>query len=564
MFLVFLGSLVKIIFDDNRRLPNIHGKKEYIAFRGSIYSNDSKLLSTSVKYYQASINGSWVYDDKKKLFAKLFSLYSDTDENIILKKLNLNSYTSLSKKLTSKQVQNIKMLSKKFYKMNVFKKLYIKNKYIYHTIETRQYSEKRIYPYGDVLSPILGYVVNTEVNGFIRIKGSKGIENFYDYYLDLFNNAQISGVRDIGFNIVLDGNSKMVLFRNGYDLFLNIPLSFQKKLEDILLIYKKKLGASEVIASVMKSDNGKMLGLATSNRYNPSSIRVKDYPNLNPSITEFSFEPGSVIKPLFLAKAIDEHIVKIGEKIPGHNGRFKLGRKIITDEHKNKEYSLEDIIVKSSNIAMSEISLRVDPYQALSFLNTLGFMDKSGIDLNYESISNNISLNRLKIDINKATIFYGYGIRTTFMKFMKLYSMFSNEGVVSTPKIVDYMRNQKSKIFKIKQENKRMISKESALFIKEALINTVQKGTAVAIKTPGLSIGAKTGTAHIYKNGKYVNEYISSVFGFVSDGINTYTIGVTTFNPKKHYFASQTSAKIFKSIIDTMVSSKYIIPSKTY
>ena len=97
--------------------------------------------------------------------------------------------------------------------------------------------------------------------------------------------------------------------------------------------------------------------------------------------------------------------------------------------------------------------------------------------------------------------------------------------------------------------------------MKKILVKTVNEGTGVGTKTPGLEIGGKTGTAHIAEKGRYVNQYNSSFIGFVNDAESRYTIAVTVVRPKTHHFASLTAVATFKSIIDMMIEEAYLKPA---
>jgi cell division protein FtsI (penicillin-binding protein 3) len=103
-----------------------------------------------------------------------------------------------------------------------------------------------------------------------------------------------------------------------------------------------------------------------------------------------------------------------------------------------------------------------------------------------------------------------------------------------------------------------VIAPATAERMKSILIKTVNEGTGVLAKTPGLEVGGKTGTAHIAKHGGYVNSYHTSFIGFANDSKHNYTIGITVINPKTVYFASITAVPVFKAIVDVMVEEKYL------
>ena len=103
--------------------------------------------------------------------------------------------------------------------------------------------------------------------------------------------------------------------------------------------------------------------------------------------------------------------------------------------------------------------------------------------------------------------------------------------------------------------------------MKRLLVRTVEEGTGKSAKMYGLEIGGKTGTAQIARGGKYLKEYISSFIGFVNDEHgNSYTIGVTVFNPIStgvnwyYHYAASSAVPVFKEIIQNLVKLNYLVP----
>jgi cell division protein FtsI (penicillin-binding protein 3) len=161
---------------------------------------------------------------------------------------------------------------------------------------------------------------------------------------------------------------------------------------------------------------------------------------------------------------------------------------------------------------------------------------------------------QLQKEIYRGTVAYGYSLKATFMQLLVAYNAFNNNGNMVTPSIVSHIVANGKK-FQIKEKkSKSIISSKTASQMKKILIKTVEFGTGVNAQIDGVEIGGKTGTAHIAKDGKYINKYVASFFGFANDiKKKKYTIGVTVFEPTKQHFASLTSVKVFKDIVDEMV-----------
>jgi cell division protein FtsI (penicillin-binding protein 3) len=393
---------------------------------------------------------------------------------------------------------------------------------------------------------------------------SKGWKNTTEVLRPL-QNGRVHGERDIGNTIILNGKSSVRPAIAGMDLHLNIPVGLQKGLEALLDEAKKRHDAKEIIVIVMEAGSGKILALATSNRFDPSHIRRCDYPSLDVHAIEYTYEPGSVMKPITFALLLQNHKVNPLEIVRTYNGRFKLGRKVITDEHKEAWMSAENVIVYSSNIGMAQLAQRLDGVDFVEGLKAFGFTQKTGIDLPYEHTGVMPHITQMESEIYKATVGYGYGIRATLMQLVRAYNVFNNKGILVEPKIVEKMVDPLGKVYPPSyQENPRQIlPPATARQMLGILQKVVAKGTGTKAQIEGLTIGGKTGTAHIAsRKGGYARRYNSSFIGFANDKSHRYTIGVLVREAKKpyHYFAAMSAVPVFRDVVQLMVEKGYLVP----
>jgi cell division protein FtsI (penicillin-binding protein 3) len=248
--------------------------------------------------------------------------------------------------------------------------------------------------------------------------------------------------------------------------------------------------------------------------------------------------------------------------VNGHNGRYTIGKKTITDEHKFDWLSAEDIIVHSSNVGIAQIAQKLTGSEFNQGLLDFGFSKASTPDLVYEKVGSVPSTMQLNNEIYKATCSYGYGMRANLMQLIRAYSAFNNNGRIVTPKIINcFIDNHRKEITIPNEEQIQVIKSTTADRMKSILIKTVNEGTGVKAKTAGLEIGGKTGTAHIVEEGKYVNEYNTAFIGFANDKESKYSIGVIVVKPKKSQFAAQTAVPVFKKTIDILVEDGYLKPT---
>ncbi len=562
-FIIFLGVMLLLVVKP-RNLPSLYSKDSSKAMRGNIISADGFTIASTTKLYKAVVNTKYIDPLKKELFIELFSIYSGMKSSDVKKKLSKrNGIVVLSYNIDEKHAQYLKKLSYELRRYKVFLSLtnpISKIKSI-HGLSILESGESREYPYEKLLTPIIGYTHKIEEDGYTKIRGVKGLERRFEDELSSRVDALSQGKRDVNGYIILNKQSFTKQQIDGLDIKLNIPAALQVKVEQMLDTMKIELKAKEIIIVIMDSKNGKVLSAASSNRYLPKKIRKKDYPSLNSSIIEYSFEPGSVIKTITFALLLDKKLINPYDLVNGHNGRFKIGRKVITDEHEFDWISAENVIVHSSNIGIAQLAQKLNGSEFNEGLKSFGLSSKSTPDLIYEkkgSIPNSTKLNN---EIYKATSSYGYGMHSNLMQLIRAYSVFNNHGKMTTPQIVDSFIDENKNEIKIKNDEPiQVISPTTAQRVKKILIKTVNKGTGVKAISEGLIVGGKTGTAHKVKKGRYINKYNTVFLGFVNDATHNYTMGVVVNEPKKSQFAAQTAVPVFKKAIDILVDNGYLEP----
>ena len=563
-FLLFL--IVMLLTTLNPRdLPSLYTKESSKAVRGSIISADGFHIASTVKLYKAVVNTHYIDPKKRELFTELFSIYSGIDAKEIKEKISKQKgVVVLSYNIEQKEAQYLKQLAYELRRLNVFveRKNPITGRTSLHGLSIIESGESREYPYGKLLTPIIGYPHKVEDDGYTYVKGVKGIEKKFENELQAKQDELSQGPRDVNGYIILNKDSFTKPEIKGLDVKLTIPIALQLRVEKMLDKMKIELEAREIMAVVMDTRSGKVITMASSNRYMPKAIQKSDYPSLNSSMIEYSFEPGSVIKTITFAILLDKGLVNPYDLVNGHNGRYKIGRKIITDEHKFDWLSAENTIVHSSNIGIAQLAQKLSGVDFNQGLLDFGFSSKSTPDLIYERAGSIPHIMQLENEIYKATCSYGYGMRANLMQLIRAYSVFNNSGRMVTPRVVDSFIDHYNREIDIpQQEQPQVIKTSTAHRVKKILIKTVDEGTGVKAKTEGLEVGGKTGTAHIVEDRRYVNEYNTAFVGFANDEKSRYTIGTIVIRPKKSQFAAQTAVPVFKNIVDTLVEEGYLKPN---
>jgi len=547
-----------------RHIPSLYAKESSRASRGNIISADGFHLATTKKLYKAIVDTRYIDPDKKELFIQLFHIYSGVRVKEIRKRLKeRRGVVVLSYNVLPIEAQYLKKLSRELRRFKVF--LELKNpKTGYrsiHGLSVIESGESRLYPYGKLMTPIIGYPHKLEEDGYTHILGVKGLEKRYDLELSARQDGSSRGYRDVNSYIILNKESFTKAKIDGLDIKLTIPIAIQIRIENMLDSMKKELGAKQIMCVIMNSKTGDVIAMASSNRFYPKHIHRSDYPSLRSAMIEYSYEPGSVIKPLTFALLLDKHRINPYDMVNGHNGRFKMGRKVITDEHKFDWLSAEDVIVHSSNIGIAQLAQKLSGYELYQGLLSFGLSQASTSDLIYEKKGSIPPPKKLDNIIYKATASYGYSIRANLMQLLRAYSAFNNNGKMVYPRLVasliDEFGREKPIPYK---EQVSVISSATAAQMQRILIKTVNEGTGTKAISPGLAVGGKTGTAYLVEKGKYVRKYNTSFIGFANDAKHKYSIGVVVIQPGKRHFASQTAVPTFKKAVDILIEEKYLKP----
>lgn len=578
-FAIFLFSTLRTIFSD-RDLPSHTSTINDRSIRGEIISKDNYTISKSQKIYQVGIRAESINPDNKELFISLFSLYSDIPKKEIKNKFRdkhgfeiKSGNIILSKTIDARHAAQLKSLKSKLRNLNILKPIKKENGVeIVYGLDVVEIGENRVFPLKDTLSPILGYVGKQIEKEYIRPDGMQGLERKYDKYIKFKQNGIIEGKRDVVGDVIHNQFSKIDQRVDGMNLHLTIPLKLQRNVELMLDDMKIETNSDEILATVIDSKTGEILVMASSNRYDPNLITKESINSLNPKFSEYLYEPGSVLKPLTLAIALELGRVTPDAVFNLFNGELDIGgkHKITDGEHRFPALSAEDIIIHSSNVGISLISWRLSGKEFHDGLIKFGLSRPSGIDLSRDFPGSIRSIPQLNQKIYRANSSYGYGLMASFIQLVKAYTAFDNDGIIPTPHMIDFLEDSEGKKYKLANQNQKtkVISSKTALQMKNILIKTVENGTGAQAKTVGIIVGGKTGTAKMISSGQYTqNSFRTSFIGFANDEYgHKYTIGVLVINPNRpfpYYYASATAVPTTKKIIDMLVILNYLKPNKS-
>lgn len=392
---------------------------------------------------------------------------------------------------------------------------------------------RRYYPAGEVTAHMLG-ITNVEDNG------QEGLELAYQSWLTGEPGAQ-RVVKDRPGNVV-EVLERLKAPKPGRDLVLSLNQHVQylafRELQDAVEKHQARAGA----VVVLDARTGEILALANSPSFNPNSRATFEAARLRNRAVTDTFEPGSTMKPLFVAAALDAGVVKSETRIDTGPGWFLVGDKRITDTHSKGVMSVAEAVQVSSNVAVAKIALdmRGEDYWRLLTRAGLGAPPRSGLP---GEVSGRLRPFDTWRPIEKATMSYGHGLSVSLLQLARAYTAFANEGVM--PSLTALKREGAA-------TGTRVMSAETARQVLTMLEMVTQNGgTAPTARVAGFRVGGKTGTAHKLVDGRYApDRYVSSFVGLAPMSDPRLVVAVMIDEPGgREYYGGLVAAPVFSRVM---------------
>ena len=419
---------------------------------------------------------------------------------------------------------------------------------------------KRYYPYGTLLSHVIGYVG-------IDNQGLSGLELKYDDYLT-GKNGSIKYTSD-GKGNRLNNLEVYEKATNGMDLYLTIDIDIQLALEKELENATAKYSPEESLAMVMNPNTGEIIAMGSNPSFDSNNYKDYDLETINRNLPIWkNYEPGSTFKIITLAASIEEKTINVFEDhfhdsgaVHVEGARIKCWKK---GGHGSQTFM--QVVQNSCNPGFVLMGQKLGTERLYNYVEKFGFTKKTGIDLNGESSGIMFKLPNIG-PVEQATISFGQGISVTPIQQVTGVSAAINGGKLYKPYVVKYITEVETN--DIMYENtpnlvRRVISEESSKLVRTVLESVVSQGTGKNAYIENYRVGGKTGTAQKVNNGKYmIGNYIVSFIGFLPADKPEYIVYVAIDYPKGvTQYGGTVSAPIAKNIMKNIISIKGIEPSK--
>jgi len=397
----------------------------------------------------------------------------------------------------------------------------------------------RSYPNKHMAGQLLGFVGYDD-------QGLEGLEKHFEPVL-AGKKAKYVVQRDAsGRRLYLDAQGREMANADGQDVTLTIDSQIQFFAEEALAKAVTDNHAKAGICIVVHVKSAEILAWANYPFFNPNGGSDSDPKAGRNRLALDVLEPGSAMKPLLIAAALQEKVIKPDTLYDCENGKWNFfGIATIRDTHPYDILPVNKILRWSSNIGAAKIGMDLGAPRLYSYFEKFGFGQPTGLPLPGEAKGLLRPLNAWsKLDL--ATNSFGQGIGVTPVQLAQAFHMVANGGVKKPLKLV-LEPAQDSSFWPETRVIDAKVAHTVQLMMREVVEE--EKGTGVKAHIDGLEVGGKTGTAQKAKaTGGYGDKYLADFVGFVPAVDPEYMILVMVDEPEPNHYGGVVAAPAVREV----------------
>lgn len=408
---------------------------------------------------------------------------------------------------------------------------------------------RRIYNFDSLAAHLVGFVNH-------NMDGMAGIEAQYDEILKGTNGLQ-QVRKDRHNNIFAFVGAPKKLPEQGYSLHTTIDSNIQAILEEELESGVERHRAKKGIAIIVEPATGAVKALANYPTYDPNNPAATASENRRNHAISDRIEPGSTFKLVTAIAAVDQNVVNFVEEFETpSNGVRMIHGQAMRDHNPLGTLTFPEVIAKSSNVATSEVAMRLKPETFFQYARNMGFGTPTQIDLPGDEDGRLQRPYEWSL-VTQPWMSIGYEVQVTPIQLIQAYASFANNGDLMRPYVVDTITDEMGNIIQKRKPHKvRKIAKTSTI---EKLLPVFEdvvsdSGTAGWAVIDGLQIAGKTGTAQKYVDGRYRAQYLASFAGFFPSRSPEYAVLVILDEPRSSIYGGFTAGSIFKEVAQRISS----------
>jgi cell division protein FtsI (penicillin-binding protein 3) len=515
--------------------PDYHRRIEWLAKRGVIRDRNGNPLATDLPSYTLSADPTVMNGFRKA--AAAFAGALGGDRGVYLRLLTRNAqdeFVTVDRHVSEEQKAALEASGVSGLVFNP--------------------SRLRIHPVGRVALPVVG-----RLNGERR--GISGVEQQYEPVLageDGWRWLQIDGRNRL--HASPDEADRPPV--DGRDVRLTVDPTLQTIVEDELrrglVLYKAAAGS----AVLMNPANGEVLAMASVTADEPAD--AADGASLGPQeglqnrAVQAVFEPGSTLKVVTAAAALEENLFGPETPVYCENGVFRFAGRVLHDhDEKYGRLSFSRVVEVSSNIGIAKISKQIGRKRLYKYMQAFGFGTRTAVDLPGE-VGGSLPPVYGWNDFTTATIGFGQGISVTTLQLAGMMAAVANGGELLKPQIVLSVNDASGREIPVARREvlRRVLSPATASRLTAILERAVQQGSGTAAGIRGVRVAGKTGTAQRSAPGVagYApGLYTSSFAGFWPCESPRYALVIVLEEPRQAYWAASSAAPIFSAVAQRIV-----------
>lgn len=392
---------------------------------------------------------------------------------------------------------------------------------------------RRYYPAGEVAGHLVGF---TSVDD----DGQEGLELEFNHWLSGESGSKRVLKDRLGRSV--ENVESIRPPHHGKDLRASIDLRLQylayRALKSAIQLHKAESGS----IVVLDVKTGEVLAMVNQPTYNPNDrAQYSAERYRNRAITDI-FEPGSSIKPLVLAAALESGRYRPGSTVDTSPGFVVVGPKKIEDRTNLGRVSLTTVLSRSSNVGVTKVAMSLEPDQLWSTMTHFGLGSLTASGFPGESAGLLTHYNHWQ-EISQATLAYGYGVSVTPLQLAQAYAAIGNNGRLRPVSLI---------ALDTPNEGERILSSETSVAIRrmmEAVVNPGGTGTKAGIT--GYRVAGKTGTAWKFAAGGYSHDKYLSIFAGLAPASDPRLAAVVIIDEPTGdlYYGSDVAAPVFADVI---------------
>jgi cell division protein FtsI (penicillin-binding protein 3) len=555
--LIFIGLWGRLYYVQVMRHQELYNKarKQYtttkttISKRGEIFDTNDNLLVGNIPCDDIIADPSIVSGNSKKCsqVSKLLADRLNLDYDTIHAKLSrgIRIVTNEEGEKTPRKIRYAVIARKVPLKTSMDLKKIIKNSGFKGIFFKETY--KRYYPKDELLANILGFT-NVDHGEVVPVFG---VERFLDKKISS-SKSKVRYERSRDGRLLAYGETKEKKTHDGWDVFLTVSEPLQSILEEELEKLCAKWRPRAAYAVMADPYTGNILAIAQRPTFNPNDRRKMDPSSWRNRTSEDTFEPGSTMKPIAIAGAIDAGIVKPYTRIDCEKGAWRYGGKVLHDSHPLDILTVTEIVQKSSNIGTAKIALKMRKRLLNRTLRSFGFGSRTGIQLKIETRGIFRKPNKWdKLSITRFPI--GQGLSCSPLQLVRAYCALANHGKLPKLRLIDRIKNpEKERAVKMWTEKPKQLFRNPRTWktmIDMMVLVTQEGGTAKRAAIPGYEVAGKTGTSQKFIDGEYSHsKYFATFIGFVPARKPAFVLLVTADEPQGASYGGTVAAPTFKNI----------------